>query len=247
MRSVIIEDENRNRIVLESLLETYCQDVEVIGHADGVGSGLKLINETDPDLIFMDIRIIGGTGFDILEKLDTIHAKIIFITAYDQYAFKAFKFSAIDYLLKPIDIDELKRAVQRAKASDSTLNEQQIQSLLTNLKNPALEDPVLLVSTLETIEFIRINEIARIEAQGGYSNIIMKDQKKLLASKVLKEFDNLLKDYSFFRVHQSHLINLTWIDKYIKGQHCVVLRDGVKIQIARNRKESFFEVLGKWT
>ena len=247
MKSIIIEDEERNRIVLESLLETYCPEIDVIGHAEGVQSGIKIIQKLDPELIFLDIRIVGGTGFDILDKLNPINAKIIFVTAYDQYALKAFKFSAIDYLLKPIDLNELKNAVSKALQSTShSIDQKKIETLLHNIKHPTIKDPILLVSTVETIEFIRINEIARIEAQGGYSKIYMKDGTKLLTSKVLKEFDKMLEDYSFFRVHQSHLINLDCIEKYVKTQHCILMRDGIKIQLARSRKDQFFDVLKTW-
>jgi two-component system LytT family response regulator len=244
MKAIIIEDEDRNRIVLQSLVETYCPEVQIIGHADSVSRGIGLIHESNPELIFMDIRIVGGTGFDILDRLDELNAAIIFTTAYDQYALKAFKFSAIDYLLKPIDIDELKNAVKRAVNSDTGhLNNQKLQNLLSNLKQDPKEEPVMLVSTLDTIEFIKIRNIYRLEAQGSYTMIYLKEKKSLLASKVIKEYEFLLKDHAFYRVHQSHLINIESIDKYLKSDHCFQLTDGTLIQLARSRKEQFFEVL----
>ena len=246
MNSVIIEDEKRNVIVLQSLLETYCPEVKVTGVANSVTSGIRLIGEQEPDLIFLDIQLIGGTGFDILEKFDEINAEVIFTTAYDRYALKAFKFSAIDYLLKPIDIDELKQAVKRALNSGRKhINNQKIQNLLSNLDTKTKDDPIMLVSTIDTIEFIRVQEIVRIEAQGAYSKIHMKSKKSLLASKVIKEFDLLLKGHAFHRVHQSHIINMSCVDKFLKGQSCFLLKDGSKIQLARTRKDQFFEEFKK--
>ena len=244
MKSVIIEDEERNRIVLQSLVETYCPEVQVVGHAESVSTGIDLIIKSQPDLIFMDIQLIGGTGFDILDKLDRLEAALIFTTAYDQYAVKAFKFSAIDYLLKPIDIDELKNAVKRAlNAEGKHLNGQKIQNLLSNIKLNPNGKPVLLISTIDTIEFVKIQDIFRMEAQGSYTKIFLKSGKFLLASKVIKEYEYLLTEYAFHRVHQSHLIHVDSIDKYLKGDHCFRLTDGTMVQLARSRKDQFFEIM----
>ena len=246
MKAVIIEDEERNRIVLQSLIETYCSEVEIIGHADSVRTGVQLVRSKNPQLIFMDVQLIGGTGFDILNKLEDYAGGLIFTTAYDQYAVKAFKFSAIDYLLKPIDVDELKNAVRRALEVDKmNINRYKFQNLISNLKKPEGEDPVLLVSTLDTIEFVRMEDIVRVEAQGAYSEVYKKDNTKIMVSKVIKEFEYLLNDHGFYRVHQSHILNLSCIKKYIKSDHCLELRDGMKIQLARSRKEQFFEVMKK--
>lgn len=207
-KAVIIEDEERSTIVLQNLLETYCPDVEVVGNATSVQDGIKTVNALQPDILFLDVQIVGGTGFDILEKLNNTKVSIIFTTAYDHYALKAFKFSAIDYLLKPIDIDELKIAVKKVTAPNQQAEDEfKIKNLLSNIKNPS-EDPVLLVSTLEAVEFVRIREIIRCEAQGAYTQLILKDTKSVMVSKVIKEFEFLLQEYGFYRVHQSHLINL---------------------------------------
>ena len=245
MKAIIIEDEERSRIVLQNLLETYCPEIEVTGTADSVSSSIKLIRATPPDLLFLDVQIIGGTGFDVLDKLRDIHIPVIFTTAYDHYALKAFKFSAIDYLLKPIDIDELKSAVKKVSQSSQREEEQyKIQNLLSNLRNPN-EDPVLLVSTLEAVEFVRINEIIRCEAQGAYTQLFLKDTKPVMVSKVIKEFEFLLQDHGFFRVHQSHLVNLKEVRKYVKSENYLLMRDGAQIQLARSRKDEFFQALHK--
>ncbi len=245
MKAVIIEDEERSRIVLQNLLETYCPDVEVAGGADAVSSGVKLIRAVQPDILFLDVQINGGTGFDVLEKIHDLKVSVIFTTAYDHYALKAFKFSAIDYLLKPIDIDELKAAVKKVMISSQQEEDQyKIKNLLSNLKNPD-EDPVLLVSTIEAVEFVRIRDIVRCEAQGAYTQLFLRDARPVMVSKVIKEFEFLLQDYGFYRVHQSHLINLKEVRKYVKSDNYLLMRDGAQIQLARSRKDDFFNVLHK--
>jgi len=170
---------------------------------------------------------------------------VIFTTAYDHYALKAFKFSAIDYLLKPIDIEELKAAVKKASPDNKHDEDQyKIQNLLTNLKNPN-EDPVLLVSTSEAVEFVRIRDIIRCEAQGAYTQLFLRDHKPVMVSKIIKDFEFLLTDYGFYRVHQSHLINLKEVRKFVKAENYLLMRDGAQIQLARSRKDEFFNVLNK--
>ena len=245
LSALLIEDEERSRIVLRNLLETYCPEVEVVGSADSVASGIRAVKELQPDILFLDVQITGGTGFDVLEKVDLPGIAVIFTTAYDHYALKAFKFSAIDYLLKPIDIEELKGAVRKVITGGRHEEDQyKIQNLLSNLKSPN-EDPVLLVSTQEAVEFIRIRDIIRCEAQGAYTQLFLKDARPVMVSKVIKEFEFLLQDYGFYRVHQSHLINLKEVRKYVKADNYLLMRDGAQIQLARSRKEDFFNALNK--
>ena len=245
LKAVIIEDEERSRIVLQNLLETYCPEVEVVGSSDSVAGGIKTTRALQPDILFLDVQISGGTGFDVLEKLHDLKMSVIFTTAYDHYALKAFKFSALDYLLKPIDIDELKSAVKKATVSGRQEEDQyKIQNLLSNIKNPN-EDPVLLVSTAEAVEFVRIRDIVRCEAQGAYTQLFLRDSKPVMVSKVIKEFEFLLQEYGFYRVHQSHLINLKEVRKYVKSENFLLMRDGAQIQLARSRKDDFFNVLHK--
>jgi two-component system LytT family response regulator len=245
MRAVIIEDEERSRIVMQNLLETYCPDVQIEGMTDSVVTGVKMLQQFAPDVVFLDVQINGGTGFDVLEKAEGLKSAVIFTTAYDQYALKAFKFSAIDYLLKPIDIDELKAAVKKVKDSNRQEEDQyKIQNLISNFKNPS-QDPVLLVSTLEAMEFVRITDIIRCEAQGAYTQLFLRDQRPVLVSKVIKEFEFLLQEYGFYRVHQSHIINLKEVRKYVKSENYLLMRDGAQIQLARSRKDEFFSALHK--
>lgn len=242
MKAVIIEDEEKCRVVMQNLLQTYCPDVDVIDTADSVSAGVNVLRNNKPDLVFMDIEISDGTGFDILSQVERIEAAVIFTTAYDQFALKAFRCSAIDYLLKPIDIDELQEAVGKVRTSRQNISDVSIQNLLSNLRNPQ-EPPVLLISTLDTVEFVRVDEIVRCEAQGAYTKIILREGKPVMVSKVIKEYDYLLKDHGFYRVHQSHLINLRDVQKYIKPDNALLMRDGAYIQLARSRKEDFFSAL----
>jgi two-component system LytT family response regulator len=213
--------------------------------ADSVSAGVKELRTHHPDVVFLDVQINGGTGFDVIDKMDHIQSSVIFTTAYDQYALKAFKFSAIDYLLKPIDIEELKSAVRKATESNQSIVRQyQMQNLISNLKNPD-EAPVLLVSTIDAVEFVRIHDIIRCEAQGAYTQLFMKDSKPLMVSKVIKEFEFLLQDYGFYRVHQSHLINLKQVRKYVRSENYLLMLDGAQVQLARSRKEEFFSALNK--
>lgn len=245
MKGIIIEDEERSRIVLQNLLETYCPEVEVVATADSVTSGVRELRMHNPDIVFLDIQISGGTGFDVLDKMDQLQTSVIFTTAYDQYALRAFKFSAIDYLLKPIDIEELKSAIRKAtNSSQTTMRKQQIQNLLAHIKNPD-ETPVLLVSTIDAVEFVRIQDIIRCEAEGAYTRLMLRDNKPLMVSKVIKEFEFLLQEYGFYRVHQSHLVNLKEVRKFVKTDNYLLMRDGAQIQLARSRKEEFFNALNK--
>jgi two-component system LytT family response regulator len=245
MKAVIIEDEERSRMVLQNLLQNYCPDVEVLDTADSVTTGVEVILKHHPDIVFLDVQINGGTGFDVLDRLKDESPSVIFTTAYDHYALKAFKFSAIDYLLKPIDIEELKAAVRKASTTTSHDEDKyKIQNLLSNLKNPN-EYPVLLVSTLEAVEFIRIKDIIRCEASGAYTQLHLRDRKPVMVSKIIKDFEFLLQDYGFYRVHQSHIINLKEVQKFVKSENFLVMRDGAQIQLARSRKDEFFNMLHK--
>jgi two-component system LytT family response regulator len=245
MKAIIVEDEERSRIVLHNLLETYCPEVEVVAMADSVASAIKEIRQVDPDIVFLDVQLNGGTGFDVLDKIDDMDIAVIFTTAYDHYALKAFKFSAIDYLLKPIDIDELKQAVRKASESNErAVRQYQMQNLLSQIRNPD-ETPVLLVSTADSVEFVRLQDIVRCEAQGAYTLLVLKDSKPVMVSKVIKEFEFLLHEYGFYRVHQSHLVNIKEVRKYVKSENSLLMRDGANIQLARSRKEEFFNALNK--
>ncbi|MDF1698567.1 MAG: LytTR family DNA-binding domain-containing protein [Saprospiraceae bacterium] len=236
IKALIIEDEVRNQRMLNQLLEVHCPSVQIIGFCERIEDSINQINNLKPDLIFLDIQLKDGSGFDILSRLDKHIPKIIFTTAYDQYAIKAFKYSAIDYLLKPIITDELKAAVKKC-TQDSEFDILKIRNLLEQI-NPKKEE-YLSISTQKTTEYLRISEIIRFEAQGSYCLICMKDGSKHMISKVLKEFVPKLANQGFFRVHQSHFINLKYAKSYNKGDQIINMIDGSQVTVSRQIKGDF--------
>lgn len=242
MKAIIIEDEKRSQQVLKNLITLSCPEVEIVGIGSTVQEGISLIKLKDPDIIFLDIQLNNELGFEIIEQFENLRASIIFTTAYDQYAIKALRLSALDYLMKPIDIDELKSAVSRCYEQNNTeVNSLQLKHLSHNLESK--EDPILSVHSTDAIEFINISQIERCEAEGAYSVIILKSGERKTISKVIKELELLLTEFGFARIHQSYLVNLLEIRKYDKKDNLLVLNSGVKLPLARRRKESVLHLI----
>lgn len=239
---IIIDDEPKSRETLKNLLQEYCSDVSIEGMADSVDEAVGLITKLKPDLIFLDIEMQTATGFDLLKRLEKHDFEVIFITAYEQYALKAIKFSALDYLLKPIDINELKQAIDKYKRRVIASENKKITQLLQNIQSNAPKRITL--STSEGLLFIDIDKIIRCEAQGAYTLFHIKDSRKIMVSKNLKEYQNLLTEHGFFRLHNSHLINIKEVHQFIKSDGgIVVLKDGSKVAISANKKEEFLELM----
>ena len=230
--AVIIDDIEKARSSLKRELEDYCPEVAVIGEADSVVSGLKLLKKKSPDVVFLDIHLTDGSGFDILELQGNLDFNVIFTTSSDAHAIRAFKFSAVDYLLKPIDPDELVVAVE--KISNGGSKDTSINLLKDNLRKGPLERVAL--HTLDKIQICRIDEIVRCEAQVNYCNFVFVDGTQLLVTKTLKHFDKLLSDSGFLRVHQSHLINLKHIKEYVKSDGGYVVMDNGDLVTISSRK-----------
>ena len=244
MKALIIEDEIRNQKILTQLLEENCSSVEIIGYAESVTDAQKLIGDLKPDLIFLDIQLKNGTGFDLLESLGNQTPYVIFTTAYDQYALKAFKFSATDYLLKPIIREELISAVHKAETESIQNQKVSLQNLIRNLRSESRET-FITISGMNKVDFVKVHDIVRIAASGAYSHIVLLSGETYTVSKVIKDYQELLSDFNFFRVHQSHLINLKKVKRYYKGDHTVIMEDGEEVPVARNRKEDFLKAMGK--
>lgn len=243
LKAIIVEDETHSRETLKNLLEKFCEGVEVIGLAASVKEALDLISKTKPDVVFMDIELQSGTGFDILTQLPEINFEVIFTTAFDQYAIKAVKFSSLDYLLKPIDLEELQEAIEKAKKAKNMLEyNRQLKTLLQNINQPRLSK--ICLATTDGFEFINTNEILYCEAGGSYTTFVLVNGKKLLVSKHLKEYENMLTDQHFMRVHNSYLINLKEVKKYVKadGGYIVMNNDDI-VSISRGKKEAFLEAM----
>ena len=245
MKILIIEDEKKSREGLKNLIEEFCDEATVVGMASNVQEGLQQINEKNPDLLMLDIEMQSATGFDLLEKVDSFNFEVIFTTAYEQYAIKAIKFSALDYLLKPIDVQELKQAIEKArmKRSLNTVNER-VSLLLKNMRVDNPKTRKITLSTSEGLVFIPVQDIIRCEAQGAYTNFHLRNNKKIMVSKNLKEYENLLGDSGFFRIHNSHLVNLSEVERFIKSEGgYAVMKDGAKVAVSQTRKEEFLELM----
>jgi two-component system LytT family response regulator len=245
IKVIVIDDEKGARESLHNLIDKYCPQIEVAAKASNIDEAFKLINELSPQLIFLDIEMPNGNGFDLLQKFDSINFDIIFTTAYDHYAIKAIKYSAIDYLLKPIDIDDLKNAVERVvkKQKDKTIQNEQLLSLLSNIK-PEQNDKKIALHDGDGLTFVRLKEIIRCESDGNYTSIILEGNKRIVTSKTLGEYEELFSNENFFRVHRSHLIHLHHIKKYIKGEGgYVLMSDGSQVEVSRRKKQEFLDKL----
>jgi len=245
LTAVIVEDEKRSRDTLAGLLKLYCKNVEVVAEADGVQSGIKAIKKRKPDVVFLDIQMPDGSGFKMLELIDNIDFDVIFTTAYDQFAIKAIKFSALDYLLKPIFPEDLIKAVKKAEEKKETQKTKvNIDVLLENIKKPKDESPKIVLSTSGEMHIIKIENIIRCESDNYYTLFYFNDGKKLLVSKTLKENEELLSEYNFIRPHKSHLVNVRYIKSFLKIEGGLILMtDGSKVPVSRRKREKIVEIL----
>ena len=240
IKAVIIDDIQEAITVLTSDLQTYCKNIEVIGSANGVVSGAKIIKELKPDLIFLDIQMPDGTGFDLLEIIGEADFKLIFTTASDEFAVKAFKFSAIDYLLKPIDPDDLMKAVEKVEHQHNPTS--RLELLKGNLEN----QKKIALNTVDKIHIVQIEDVIRLESDVNYTRFYFKDGSKLMVTKTLKEFDKMLSDHSFIRIHQSHLVNTNFIKEYTKQDGKLVLKNGDKISVSSRKKSTLMDMISKF-
>jgi two-component system LytT family response regulator len=247
LKAVIVDDEIRSRDFLKTLVDEFCPDVKVTGVAATVDEAVTVIGTQTPDLVFLDIELHTGTGFDVLEKFSSPNFHVIFTTAYDHYAIKAIKFSAVDYILKPIDIDELQKAVEKAKDKvESNTSQQSINNLLQNLRKPGSMDYSITLATSEGLEFVPLQNIIRLEASGPYTYFYLKEGKKIMVSKNLKEYETMLGDYNFFRVHNSHIINMKEVKRLKKTDGgYAVMNDESMIAISPKKKDDFMLQIGQ--
>ncbi|MEP6585058.1 MAG: LytTR family DNA-binding domain-containing protein [Ginsengibacter sp.] len=244
LTAIIIDDELKGRIALKQKLQDYCSDVKLKGEAQDGEEGMKLIEEHHPDIVFLDIEMPRMDGFEMLHRLPEKNFHLIFTTAYDQYAIKAIKYSAFDYLLKPIDIEELKLSVSKINASQPIQTEKKLEVLDQNLHGKNVFNKIA-ISTLDGLLFFDISDIIHLEANSNYTNIYFNDRPKLTASKTLKDFEELLPADTFFRTHHSHLINLNFIKRYIKGDGGQIeLKNGNYVDVSRRKKDEFLKAIG---
>lgn len=244
IKAIIIDDEKDARFVLKNLIEKNFNSVKVQAEADGIDTGIKVIKEHQPDLVFLDIQMRKGTGFDLLKKLDKINFEVIFVTAYNQYAVDAFKFSAFGYLLKPIKTRELKEVINKLENQLKVLKSGINQRLKVLVENYGIQGEIqkLIINNVDGFQVIQINNIIRLEGDRNYTHFIIENGKKVTTSKNLGEYEELLNSYGFFRIHQSTIISLKHVLGYQKGDGGrVEMTDGKSVKVSRYRKTEFLE------
>lgn len=235
MRAIIVDDEISNQENLQQLLKTYADDVQVVAVAGHFNEAAIAIKTHKPELVFLDIQLHGQSGFDLLKQLDNIDFAVIFVTAYDQYGIQAIKFAALDYLLKPIDIDELTAAVNKArKAIQLTKKNERLDHLLEYLKDEKQVSPRIALPMFGETRYVHVNDIMRCEADNTYTRFFLADGEQVLVSKTLKEYADMLVSHGFLRTHQTHLINVAYIKSWMREDGgSLLLNDNTKIPISK--------------
>lgn len=245
IRSIIIDDEPHAAQVLQILLEKHCPEVTVVAICHAAKEAAKIVRALEPQLVFLDIEMPHMTGFELLEQLAPVNFQVIFTTSYDQYAVKAIRFSALDYLLKPVDPQELKTAVSRlAGMSTSLVATGQLDILMEKMRQPTALANRIALPTLEGLEMIPVDTILYCTANSNYTSLVLKNDQKLLVSRTLKEIEEMLEEHPFLRVHNSSLVNLHEIKKYIRGEGgTLLMSDGAEVAVSRSRKELLLKKL----
>jgi two-component system, LytTR family, response regulator len=247
LRTIIIDDEAPVREMLARLVKKFCPQAQLVGEAYSVASGLKAIHELNPGLLLLDIKLEDGTGFDMLRQLGNIDFKIIFITAYEKYAVQAFKFAAIDFILKPVNPEELADAVARAENLSQHQFNTQLQALEENLKTDIHQKKKMVLKTQENIFLLDLQNIIHFESDGCYTRVYTTEGEPILVSKTLKDYDEMLSGSSFYRVHKSYLINLNHIRRFERQEGgTIVLTGNHKIPVASRKREELIGMFEKF-
>jgi two-component system LytT family response regulator len=246
MRSLIIDNEAPIVRGLRKMLQRFCPQIELIGIASGVQEGLALIAQTQPELIFLDVEMDDGTGMDLLAQVGKRDFQVIFITAYDHYALDAFRFSALDYLLKPIDPEDLIRAVHKAQANvEKDRLQQQLSVLLSNAQSPQPNNRKIVLRDADNFHIVLVSEILHCQAEGSYTRFFLEDGQEILVSKNLKEYEKLLEGQGFFRPHHSHLVQLDSIVRINKADHTLNMRNGHIVPVSTRKKDQLIAMLNQ--
>lgn len=244
IRTIIIDDELNVRLRIKDMILENFPQISLVGEANSVNTGFKTITELRPELVLLDIRMEDGNAFDLLEKVKSIPFKVIFITAYEEYALKAIKFSALDYLLKPVSVEDLRIAIE--KAENQILNELKLQlaTLQSNIQSP--KNKTIVLRSSDKIHLLEVNNIIRCEADRCYTYFFVNEQKRHIVSQPMKEFEDILSDYGFIRIHKSHLINISYIESFDKADGgSVILKDKTEIPVSRRKKNELMELFSK--
>ncbi len=244
IKAVLIDDEADARFVLQSMLKTYFDsEVQVMNQADDVNAGIEIIDGLKPDVVFLDIRMREGTGFDVLEKVNWKDFEVVFVTAFDQYAVKAFQFSAMGYLMKPVRLKELRRVISMLKEKNEKTKHSAGTRLKVLIDNYGVDKKIhkLVIPNVEGFKVVSIDKIIRLEGERNYTDFILLSGKKITSSKTLGDYQDLLSDFGFFRAHQSTIVNLRYVAGYNKGERLIEMIDGSNIALSRHRKNEFID------
>jgi len=243
IRCIIIEDEKKSSDVIQKMLSEYFGNVEILAMCDTADKGRNAIEQFKPDLVFLDVELPPSTGFQMLEQIGDIKFEVIFTTAFDKYALQAIRISALDYLLKPFTVNDMRLAIERYEAKVNRQNTlQQFKTLFHNLKHVNTSEKKIALPTSTGLTFIPVKDIIRCEAEANYTTFFLLNKTKIVVAKTLKEYEEMLSDYNFFRVHHSSLINLEYIKDYIRGEGGTVnMVDGSHVDVSRRKKEELMK------
>jgi len=246
LRTLIIDDEVLMRQTMEKLVHEHCPNVKLLAKAESVKSGVEAIRKYHPDLVLLDIKMDDGSGFDLLKQLEPIDFKVIFVTAYDEYAIKAIKFSALDYLLKPVDPDDLTKAINKAEKLVVKELNTQLGVLKDNMQSGNISSKKIILKTFDNIHLVKMVDIIYCESYDNYTNFHLQDNNKILVSNTLKEYEEMLSEYGFFRVHKSFLINLAHIVRFEKSEGgSIILTNKKMVPVSSRKREQLLELLDK--
>lgn len=249
IRTILVEDEQRGLNTLRNLLEEYCPEIDVVAESMDADEAREQIVKLSPDLVFMDINLAGKTSFDLLKEISNIAFEIIFVTAHHQYALQAFRYSAVDYLMKPLDEDLLIEAVKRAtKKISLNSGSNNIDTLLHNLKHPDTQHEMkLCVPSIKGFQVIELKNIMYCEASGSYTNLHVAGQSAICSARPIHEYEDMLSNSNFVRIHKSYLVNLSHVKEYVRGEGgSVILSNNQEIEVSRRKKEMFLTEMKKY-
>jgi two-component system LytT family response regulator len=243
IKAILIDDESSSRNSLKKRIMAYCEDIEIIGECESGEEGLLQIEEKQPDLVFLDVEMPRMNGFTMLQHLKNRNFELIFTTAYDHYAIQAIRYSALDYLVKPIEVSELIESVKRVKEKrEQHLPKARVETLLYNLMDEKMLHHRIAISSLDGFQFVPIYDIICLEANSNYTEISVRDKSKITVAKTLKEFEELLPASIFIRIHHSYIINKNFVQRYIKGEGGqVVMANGKILDVSRRKKDLFLK------
>lgn len=247
MKIVIVDDEKRIRNALTGILKLHCPNITMVAEAEDVDSAIKVINEHAPDVVLLDIKMPGGTGFDLLKKMMPIQFKVIFITAFDKHALQAFKFSAVDYLLKPVMPEELIAALKRTEEQLSAENNNsKLKTFMSNLSGLTKETKKIILNSQDKMHIISVPDVIRCEADGNYTSFVLANKRTITVSKPLKEYDEMLTPLGFFRSHHSHLVNLSFVDLLDKRDGgLLIMKDGSEVPVSVRKQSELVAALNR--